>query len=498
MNDRRILFLFPNTANSPAIPNAIAIFAGIARQQGWEMEYFDTYVYQKVRDSMEDRGTSGEFKPVTGAGTTLKPFASLTPDLQRTIDRFQPNVIAVSCMSFEYEFLVTFFPSLRVPDHALVIIGGVAAILEPDKVVESGLFDLVCVGEGEAVFGEILKSVGQEGLRHIKNTYFRDRGTGAVTCNSRRRLLTETELWDYVPDSSLFDDRYFLYPFDGTLYRRHRFEIARGCPFNCGYCGNTALKAAANGLGKFVRTRPLASIRAELPRLSRELKTELLYFEDECFLSHPLAWLREFADWYGREIKLPFIVQTRPETVTDEKLRLLRRMKAPFFQVSLGVESGSERILNEVCNRRCKVCEIETAFDLLQQHRIRTCAFFMIGFPSETRDDIFDSIRLCRRIKPTVAIVSIFQPMPGQPLRERCLCEGLITGDEPLQTFTGGSILRMPQISQEDILNLRRVFLLYATLPEHYYPQIEKCERNYSVHREVYDELVKVRWQSGG
>jgi anaerobic magnesium-protoporphyrin IX monomethyl ester cyclase len=496
MNCQRLLFLFPNTANSPAIPNAIAIFAGIARRRGWQMEYFDTYAYEKTRDSMQDRSASGEFKPVEAPTEKLKPFARLIPDLQQTIDRLQPALIAVSCMSFEYEFLLSFFPRLHIADETRVIIGGVAAILEPDKVAQSGLFDLVCVGEGEAVFGEILDHYGREDLRRIPNTYCRDRETGAIARNPRRMLLPESELWDYVPEFSLFEERYFLYPFDGKLYRRHRFEVARGCPFNCSYCGNTALKAANHGLGKFVRTRPLASIRAELTRMSQELKTEMYYFEDECFLSHPITWLQEFADWYGREIRRPFIVQTRPETVTEAKLHLLRQMKAPFFQVSLGVESGSERILDEVCNRKCELSQIEVAFDLLNRHRIRTCAFFMMGFPTETRDDIFQSIRLCRRIKPTVAIVSIFQPLPGQPLRERCLCEGLINGDEPLQTFTGGSILRMPQLSQEEILNLRRVFLLYATLPERYYPEIEKCERDYPAHRELYDELVRARWQT--
>lgn len=243
-----------------------------------------------------------------------------------------------------------------------------------------------------------------------------------------------------------------------------------------------------------MRTRPIKSIKENLKKFVDQ-GVELFYLEDECFFAHATSWLKELAEWYGQEIKKPFIIQTRPDTVTEEKIEVLKQMKVPFFQVSMGVESGSEKILFEVCNRRTKIQKIIESFDLLHKHKIRTCAFFMIGFPYETREDIFKSIGLCRRIKPTVAIVSIFQPMPGQRLRELCIKEGYITGNEPLQTFTSGTILKMPQISSEEIENLRRVFLLYATLPEKYYPRIEKCEKDYYGNKELYEELVALRWK---
>ena len=170
-------------------------------------------------------------------------------------------------------------------------------------------------------------------------------------------------------------------------------------------------------------------------------------------------------------------------------------MNAPFFQVSIGVESGSEKILFNVCDRKTRIHKIIETFDFLNKHNIRTCAFFMIGFPYETREDIFESINLCRRIRSTVAIVSIFQPMPGQSLRQLCIQEGFIKGDEKLPTFTSCSILKMPQISREEIVNLRRVFLLYSMLPKEYYSKIEKCEKDYQGNKALYEELVNLRWR---
>ena len=173
MINKKVLFIFPNTANSPAIPNAIAILAGIAKRLSWDIDYFDTYIYENTRDSMEDREISGEFKPSDRTmSITLKPFVSLKVDLQKKIDTFKPSVIAISCMSFEYEFLNTFLSDIRIPHSTLVLIGGIHAILEPDKIISTGLFDLVCIGEGEETFAEIFtKFENGQDLSKIGNTY---------------------------------------------------------------------------------------------------------------------------------------------------------------------------------------------------------------------------------------------------------------------------------------------------------------------------------------
>jgi radical SAM superfamily enzyme YgiQ (UPF0313 family) len=53
------------------------------------------------------------------------------------------------------------------------------------------------------------------------------------------------------------------------------------------------------------------------------------------------------------------------------------------------------------------------SFDILHKHNISTTACFIVGFPYETREDIFKSIDLCRRINPDEVLVNIFQPLPG-------------------------------------------------------------------------------------
>jgi hypothetical protein len=58
-------------------------------------------------------------------------------------------------------------------------------------------------------------------------------------------------------------------------------------------------------------------------------------------------------------------------------------------------------------------------------------------------------------------------------------------------------MLKMPRLSANEIVNLRRTFTLYAFLPEKYYPDIEKCEKDYLSNKELLKELVQLRWNQG-
>ena len=448
MNDKKALFYYPNTANTPNIPNGIAILSGIANAHGWEKAYFDTFSYEKRRDSMEDRQTSGEFKNAHIGEAKTKDFDAMVRDTQTLIDTFKPNVIAISCMTFEYEFLMKFWHLINVPNDTLIIIGGFHCIIKADEVVASKMFDICCNTEGEQCFDDLLTLLeNQLSIANIDGTYYYNKLTQEVTRNPRGNLLSKDELWNTDPDYSMFDDSYFQYPFDGKIYRRFGFEVSRGCPYDCTYCGNTALKTAFDGLGKFVRTRPVESMIKDMKRMVDEFNIEMFYLQDECFLAHPLPYLEELAERYGAEIRKPFIIQTRAETINERRIQILKNMNAPFFQVSMGVESGSDEILKGLCSRNTRNDKLIEAFQLLHEHDIRTAGFFMLGFPFETREQIFETIDLCRQINPTVSIVSIFQPLPGQRLTDIAIEAGFITGEESLLSFTEGSILTpIPQI----------------------------------------------------
>lgn len=499
---KKVLLIYPNTSNIAWISTAVPILIGISKNHGFETAYFDTYKYQKSVSSNNEKEMQGGFKP--GYQMIFKeqlPYDKIVVDLQQRIDEMAPDLIVVTALSADYEFFMSFWNKIKLSSDAKVVIGGIHSIISYDEVLAAAMFDLVCVGQAETIFPEILLRIkGNLSLDGIAGTYYLDRSTKTYKKYLPAKLLTSSELWNIDGDFTVFDDDYFLRPFDGRIVRRYDIEIARGCPYNCSYCGNSALKEAflANGdpVSSFLTLRPMDSSFSHLKKMINDRRIDIFQFTDECFLAHPVKWLNEFMNRYSEECRRPFIFQTRSETVSEEKIGLIEKHGIPF-QVSIGVESGADHILNDVCNRKCRSEQVVSAFDILHRHHIRTNAFFMIGFPYETREDFFKTVDLCRRIKPSVSSVAIFQPLPGQRLTKLCVEKGFITGREPLATFTSHSILNMPApyLSAKEIKNLWRTFILYSTLPKERYPDIQKCEVDYDNNQELFDELIKLRWQ---
>jgi radical SAM superfamily enzyme YgiQ (UPF0313 family) len=377
------------------------------------------------------------------------------------------------------------------------VIGGIHAMLARDEVIETKLFDIVAFGEAEEMFDLILSRIEDHiSIQGIDGTYLYKKETGELIKHPKRKLLPPEELWKVEHDISLFDDAYFIRPFDGKQIRRYDVETARGCPYNCAYCGNSALKEFNKGLGRYVKTRPIISSIEHMKKMKKKYRIDIFQFMDECFLAHPVSWLVEFMDVYKAEINKPYIFQTRGETISEDKIDLLLSYGIPF-QVSVGVESGADHILNDLCNRMCTRDQILKAFKIMNEKKIRTNAFFMIGFPFEKREDVFSTVELCRAIKPSVASVAIFQPLPGQKITKLCIEKGFISGKEPMATFTSHSLLNMPKpyLSGNEIRDLWRTFMLYSSLPKEYYGDIEKCEKDIENNQELFDKLVMLRWE---
>ena len=499
---KKILFIYPNITNIAWISSAMPILVGISKYKNFDITYFDTYRYNKILSSYDEKEIQGGFK--LGYNLIFKeqlPYENIISDLQKLIDTQSFDLVVITALSIEYEFFIPIWKQIKLPLKTKVIIGGIHSILLPDQVANSGYFDIVCTGQAETIFPVILDKIQDNlSLDGIKGTYYIDKISNNIKIYSSPRLLPSSELWNTNWDFSFLTDEYFIRPFNGKIIRRYDIEIARGCPYNCTYCGNTALKNKflTNGdtVANFLTKRPFDSTFEHFRKMVNDYNIDIFQFTDECFLSHPIKWIDDFMTRYAIECGKPFILQTRAETVTEEKIKLIEKHNIPF-QVSIGVESGSDYILNTICNRKCSSNQIINAFNILHKYNIRTNAFFMIGLPFETREDYFKTVELYRTIKPSVSSVAIFQPMPGQQLTNLCIKNQFISGNETLLGFTDKSPLNMPSpyLNNTEIKNLWRTFVLYSTLPKKYYPDIKKCENDYDNNIDLFNRLINLRWK---
>ena len=500
MNKKRVLFHWPNTSNRGRIHMAMPILKALARDRNWDYQYFDTSFYDKGDDSVLDKEATGGFKPSSDETIPYTfPRHLLIPNFQKIIDDYKPDLIAITAMTNCYQYLMEYFPYLKIPKETKVVIGGTHSLHNSKEILDTGLFDISCFGQGESIFPQILFRISQKSdLKNIPGTSIKDKLTGEIIKCPVTSALHENDLWSMEPDYSSYDQRYFTYPFDGNAVNMFWLEVGRGCPYGCTYCEAPQLRNLYKGSGKYVLSRPMDDIFDTIKKLQKRYPIDVFNITHECFLSQRKEWIAEFCERWAKEVKKSFLIQTRVETLDMEKITLLKKSKAPIIQVGMGIESGSQRILTDVCNRNMRVAKLEESYRILREEGFRTNAYYMMGFPTETREEVFKTIDLCSRVKSDIDSVSIVQPYNGLPITNLAKEKGFIQENKKIPTFTEKSIIEQPTLSSEEVSNLRRTFLLYAKLPKKYWPQIKECEVNYDNNKDLFKELVALRWKLAG
>jgi hypothetical protein len=157
-------------------------------------------------------------------------------------------------------------------------------------------------------------------------------------------------------------------------------------------------------------------------------KANRFYYIDEDFGARPFDELFEFSEEYAKKIGLPFECLTHPARVSQKKMEAL--VRAGIFRISIGVETGSERIRREIYDRHVSNEVVKKAAKVISQYpQCRPCYFFIIGNPYEERDDLIATVRLISEL-PYGSYTLMFNLIffPGTGLFERALQDGLIEG----------------------------------------------------------------------
>ncbi len=117
---------------------------------------------------------------------------------------------------------------------------------------------------------------------------------------------------------------------------------------------------------------------------------------------------------------MEFTGGVRADTLDENVVQKMH--EAHFRRVTLGVESGSPKILKMIRKGETNE-EVKRALELLREAGIRSHAFFMIGFPDETSEDIEMSKRLILEAQPDYVEVNMVTPYPGTDLFARLISE---------------------------------------------------------------------------
>jgi MoaA/NifB/PqqE/SkfB family radical SAM enzyme len=183
-------------------------------------------------------------------------------------------------------------------------------------------------------------------------------------------------------------------------------EASRGCPFRCTFC-------YLGMYGKRFRQKSVDRFLAEIRWTVCEAGVRNIYFMDLEFALNRRFVVELCNRILAGNLRFNWCCQTRVSDVDDELVALMKR--AGCSLIHFGIESGSDRILQETA-KRISVADAERAIAITNRHGVRSAVFMNIGFRGETAEDVQATRELAVRLAPSFASFHIVIPFPGTPL----------------------------------------------------------------------------------
>jgi anaerobic magnesium-protoporphyrin IX monomethyl ester cyclase len=234
--------------------------------------------------------------------------------LLRKARAFEPELVAVSFLTNQFQEVGAFMSYLRQHIHVPVIAGGFHAFSLPDMLIKEDWVDMLCLGEGEETMAELADAMSRnEPYDNIRNLWIK-KTDGQIVKNPLRPLIKNLDALP-IPDKDIF------VPY-GIINRRLMVMTSRGCPYKCSYCINS-FRDALYPTQKYLRRKTPEAAIDELIEYKKKFKPRFIQFYDDVF-SYDAAWLETFSTLYPQKIGLPFECYITPTTANDKIVSLLK------------------------------------------------------------------------------------------------------------------------------------------------------------------------------
>lgn len=335
--------------------------------------------------------------------------------LEQIIREKEPDIVGISTLTFSLiDSVKTAKIVKKVSKTIPVVFGGIHVSLFPIETISLEDVDYAIIGEGEITFAELVDNIkNPERLKTIKGLLFKENGR---IINTGPRSPVEN--LDMLP----FPARR-LTPFK-NFYSLNKKTLAttmitsRGCPYNCLFCIRPRL-------GRKIRNRSPQNVINELKECI-DMGIGEFFIYDDIFTYNRRRVLDICNMIIDEELKIEWSVMTRVDRVDREIIRKMKR--AGCTRIRYGIESGTTEIL-KVLRKGITLEQVRKAFRITKAEGISTVAYFMIGAPTETKQQIMETIRMARELNATFTNFSIVTLYPGTDLYSLGLSSGILKSD---------------------------------------------------------------------
>lgn len=364
------------------LPFASAYVSSMVKTTGREVEVLDVWANGWSMEKVLNR--AGEFRPDAVFLDSSAGAVPITLQVCREIKKLLP------VKSIIFGTVPTYFPEVLFSDPSL--------------------FDVGMTGECEETSVKLLDA-WEEGksMREVAGLVYWDAEKSLPVKTAERPMLMDLDQLPHI-DYSLFNLKHYRkFSFPVPLFRPVRWGhllATRGCPYRCAFCGYDHRQS----LGKEFRKFSPGRVADEFQILARGHGVNAVSIEDDCFTldrAHVFALCDEIE---SRNTGVKWVAQTRVDLLDRA---LMKRMKgAGCVGLSLGVESGSDRIL-DLLRKGTTRAKSEKAIHEAAEEGLMLRLLFMIGNPTETEEEVEETLDLALKARAITIQVHFCTPYPG-------------------------------------------------------------------------------------
>ena len=412
-------------------------------------------------------------------------------DFERRVREYQPDVLALKLYTIDTPHAKEMIHRVRQVSSTIIpVIGGPHPSMElPEKVFEHiPELDFAFAGEGEPGFLPFLEQLesASSDFDDIAGLRWRD---SARVIHANKKMLVEDLDTLPLPAWDLMDPRRYRCggSFMNSRYPAAPVSVTRGCPYHCTYCGAHLITS------RTIRMRGVENIIEELKLLSGKYGVRSIDISDDNF-AYNRDFVLEFCERLIREQldigwNCPFGV--RIDRLDKEMIRMMER--SGCFALSVGVESGSNRILSKIKKGLTVETVIEKVTMIKQVSNIKLQGFFMMGFPDETVQEIEATIKLACSLPFDMAVFATLRIVPGTELHTELVAEGKIQPDMDYYEYGLPSFRRSySQIPDDQLFKLyRKAYSSFYFRPKVFLRLLSEIRRWGQV-RDPQDGLVRL------
>ncbi len=393
----------------PFIPLGIGYLAAVLEQSGYDVNVIDCQALKLTLSEVENE-----------------------------LRKRQPDVIGLTSTTLTYKSALNIIKvAKKALPNCLTVLGGSHVTFWDDNALqECPQLDVVVRKEGENTLLELVQRL-EEGKSFHDVVGTTCRKDGKIVKNPDRPYIENLDELPY-PAVHLFPIEQF------NKYGNIIFPVmtSRGCVFWCDFC------TAVRMFGKKYRMRSPKKVVDELEYLHRKYGEEQYTFYDDAFTVNQARTEEICNEILRRGLKIKWDCETRVDMVSKDLL--LKMREAGCIAIWFGVEAGSQKI-RDAMGKGISTQQTLNAFKWAQEAGLIAVASIILGFPGETKETAWESVKLLEKINPDEIGIYIATPYPGTPMYDYVTKMGWLKIHDFNKYDTATPTFESPTMSMEEL-----------------------------------------------